>query len=265
MDTLLKLSKKPAISVIIPSYNEEKLLPECLTSLTKQTFTDFEVIVVDNNCRDKTPEIAKRFGARVVKEKKQGMIAARQKGFAVAKGTIIARIDADAQANSDWLSVIHKTFEKYPEVVGITGNFTSPSRQLAIGYGIWSFALINILGKGITGHYYLVGSNSAFRKKALSQITPHWDERLNEDFDLSCHLADIGPLLYVPEMRVTLSLRKVRQHPLKGIMTYGFDYPRRYFRTLHTHYPYLRKTRLRSLSFFQPKKKKQENRTIRDH
>lgn len=240
MILLPKFSSKPAISIVIPAYNEEHFLPSCLESLTKQTFTNFEVIVVDNNSHDKTSEIAKDFGARVVTEKTQGMIAARQRGFKVSQGDIIARLDADAQANTNWLSIIKDTFEKYPDTVGITGNFTSSSPKLAKGYEMWSYTLVNLLGKGVTGHYYLIGSNSAFRREALLKITPHLDERLNEDFDLSCHLAEIGSLRYIPEMMVTLSMRRVSKNPFQGMMTYGYDYPKRYFRTLHTHYPYLR-------------------------
>ena len=62
----------PAISVVIPAFNEEKYLPACLEALKKQTFKNYELIVVDNNSTDKTAQIAKKFGARVVKEKKQG-------------------------------------------------------------------------------------------------------------------------------------------------------------------------------------------------
>lgn len=240
MKKLPKLSSKPVISIVIPAFNEEMYLPLCLGSLTKQTFTNFEVIVVDNNCTDNTARIAKKYGARVVKEKSQGMIAARQKGFKVSQGEIVARLDADAEAMPNWLSVIKETFDAYPDVVGITGNFTSSSKRLAKGYEMWSYTLVNLLGKGVTGHAFLIGSNSAFRKSALLKISPHMDERLNEDLDLSCHLAEIGSLRYVPEMMVTLSMRRIRTNPLRGMMTYGVDYPQRYIRTIHTHYPYLK-------------------------
>jgi cellulose synthase/poly-beta-1,6-N-acetylglucosamine synthase-like glycosyltransferase len=50
----------PAVSVIVPTFNEEKFLRNCLLSLKKQDFKDFEIIVVDNNSTDKTGEIAKK-------------------------------------------------------------------------------------------------------------------------------------------------------------------------------------------------------------
>lgn len=59
----------PFFSVVIPAFNEEKFLPNCLKSLKEQDFKDFEIIVVNNNSIDKTAKIAKEFGARVIFEK----------------------------------------------------------------------------------------------------------------------------------------------------------------------------------------------------
>jgi glycosyltransferase involved in cell wall biosynthesis len=59
----------PFISVVIPAYNEERYLPACLKSLQKQTYPSdrYEVILSDNNSSDSTSEIAKKYGARVIK------------------------------------------------------------------------------------------------------------------------------------------------------------------------------------------------------
>ncbi|MCL5008620.1 MAG: glycosyltransferase family 2 protein, partial [Candidatus Marsarchaeota archaeon] len=67
----------PKISVIIPSYNEEKYLNYPLNALHKQTFKDFEIIVVDGNSSDKTRDIAKKHGARIIIEKRKGIGLAR--------------------------------------------------------------------------------------------------------------------------------------------------------------------------------------------
>ena len=61
------------VSVVIPSYNEEKYIGRCLEGIALQIEKPDEVIVVDNNCTDKTVEIAEKFGATIIKEKKQGM------------------------------------------------------------------------------------------------------------------------------------------------------------------------------------------------
>jgi len=82
------------ISVIIPCYNEEKTIEKVIKNIPKDVF---EIIVVDNNSTDKTAEFAKREGAKVVKEKKQGYGYALQRGFKEAKGDIIVTLDGDGQ------------------------------------------------------------------------------------------------------------------------------------------------------------------------
>ena len=82
------------ISTIIPCYNEEKTIEKVIKSVPKDVF---EIIVVDNNSTDKTAEIAKNLGARVVKEKRQGYGYALQRGFKEAKGDIIVTLDGDGQ------------------------------------------------------------------------------------------------------------------------------------------------------------------------
>jgi len=63
------------ISVVIPAYNEEKLLKKTLESIRDQIEKPFEIIVVDNNSTDKTAQVAKKMGAIVIKEVKQGQTA----------------------------------------------------------------------------------------------------------------------------------------------------------------------------------------------
>jgi glycosyltransferase involved in cell wall biosynthesis len=93
----------PLISVIIPAFNEEKFLGNCLFSLKNQDFNDFEIIVVDNNSRDKTSKIAKKFGVKLVSEKNQGAALARNRGAKEAKGEILAFTDADTILPKNWL------------------------------------------------------------------------------------------------------------------------------------------------------------------
>ena len=99
------------ISVVIPTFNEEKLLSKCLESLQKQTVKPFEIIVVDNNSTDTTAAIAKKMGVKVISEKNQGISFARNAGFNAAKGDIIARLDADTTALPNWIERIKKDIE----------------------------------------------------------------------------------------------------------------------------------------------------------
>jgi len=81
------------ISIIIPTYNEENFLPKLLRSIKKQTYRNYEVIVADNKSTDKTPEVAKKYNARLVEG---GAVAVgRNHGAKKAKGDIFLFLDAD--------------------------------------------------------------------------------------------------------------------------------------------------------------------------
>ncbi|MBA4320197.1 MAG: hypothetical protein C0412_17505, partial [Flavobacterium sp.] len=86
------------ISVIVPCYNEEESIGQVIDLMPKEIF---EVIVVDNNCTDKTAEIAQQKGARVVKEPMRGYGMAIRKGFEKSKGDILVVLDGDAQYPAD--------------------------------------------------------------------------------------------------------------------------------------------------------------------
>lgn len=81
-------------SIIIPCFNEEESLLEVLKTMPKEAY---EVIVVDNNSTDKTGDVARAHGAKVVVEKTQGYGAAIRKGLEVAKGDILVVLDGDGQ------------------------------------------------------------------------------------------------------------------------------------------------------------------------
>ena len=95
-----KVSKKfKKITVLIPCYNEEKglkkLIPAIPVKQLKKIGYDTEILVVDNNSRDKTSQIARKLGARVLFQKKQGKTYALEAGFKAAKGEILVTIDGD--------------------------------------------------------------------------------------------------------------------------------------------------------------------------
>ena len=88
---------KPKLSVIIASYNHQDYIAETLESLEKQTFQDFEIIVVDDGSTDKTVEVAKNFPSRaqIFTQENQGVVAARNRGANLAKGEYICFVDSD--------------------------------------------------------------------------------------------------------------------------------------------------------------------------
>ncbi len=96
----------PFVSVVVPLYNNEATIRECLQSLLKQDYAKqrYEVIVVDNNSKDRSTEIINEFPVKYAEERKvRSSYAARNKGINHAKGNIIAFIDADCIADDEWL------------------------------------------------------------------------------------------------------------------------------------------------------------------
>jgi len=98
------------LSIIIPTLNEENFLPLLLKSIKKQNFKDYEIIVADNNSTDKTIEIAKSYGCKVVRG---GLPAkGRNEGAKVAQGDLFLFLDADAILPENSLDKFLKELEK---------------------------------------------------------------------------------------------------------------------------------------------------------
>jgi glycosyltransferase involved in cell wall biosynthesis len=116
-------------SVIIPAYNEEKTIGNTLESLREQSFRDFEIIVVNDGSRDRTAEIAKKAGAKVITQKNAGPAAARNNGARAAKGEFVVFIDADCVADERWLEHMLKPFSD-KEVAGVQGAYKSNQKSL---------------------------------------------------------------------------------------------------------------------------------------
>ena len=225
---------KPLISVIVPAWNEEKYIGRCLESLKKQTYLNYEIVVIDNNCIDKTVEIAKKFGARVVAEKKQGMIPARQRGFKEARGEIVVKTDADCVPKANWLETIYRTFQKNPKAVAVFG----PVRFIDEGIITQSISYLFILWmifstRILMGHYQLIGGNSAIRREVIKKIKPHLnDKQVHEDIDLSCHVNCYGKIVYKRSIVVDTSGRRFVYNPFAFV-----EYVHRFFKTYFLHHP----------------------------
>jgi glycosyltransferase involved in cell wall biosynthesis len=91
--------KLPLISVVLPVYNVEQYIEECMNSILNQTFQDFEILVIDDCSTDNTLNIIKSFNDKriviIEKEKNKGLIDSLNIGFKAAKGKYIARVDGD--------------------------------------------------------------------------------------------------------------------------------------------------------------------------
>lgn len=105
-------SRKPEVSIIVPVYNVEKYLRECLESIESQTFKDWECVVVDDGATDRSGEICDEFARRdprfkVLHVKNGGLASARNKGIREAQGRFIAFCDSDDWFAPDAIEKMH--------------------------------------------------------------------------------------------------------------------------------------------------------------
>ena len=114
------------VSVLVCAYNAADTLDECLTSLERLTYPDYEVIVVNDGSRDATGEIARRHPfCRVIDLDHAGLSAARNAALAAATGDIVAYTDADVRVDPDWLTYLVQPFAT-AEVVAAGGLSLPP-------------------------------------------------------------------------------------------------------------------------------------------
>lgn len=108
----------PLISVIIPTYNNEKFIDRCLQSVLEQTLREIEVIVINDGSTDSTREILSIYEyhdsrIKVIDQENQRQGAARNRGLDIAKGKYVAFVDADDWIDSDYLELLYNAAEKY--------------------------------------------------------------------------------------------------------------------------------------------------------
>jgi len=120
----IQSGKQPLFSVIIPLYNKEPHIKRALDSVLAQTFSDFEIIVVDDGSADKSSEIVKSYANEkitLIQQKNTGESGARNRGIREANGKIIAFLDADDAWLPHFLETIARLHQTFPEA-GIYGT-----------------------------------------------------------------------------------------------------------------------------------------------
>lgn len=220
------------ISVVIPVFNEEKYINQCLESLKNQEEKPDEIILVDNNCTDKTIEIAKNYRVRIIKETKQGITFARNTGFNASKYEIIARCDADAIPPKNWIKRIKEVFSR-KKIDAITG----PVLFYDLPFPTLFFTKIYLKGMKTLqqGKNTLIGPNMAIKKNIWNKIKDKIcldDKRVHEDIDLAIHLSQVGGKIHLDnQLIVKISGRRIKNNPL----SFFVEYPVRLINTLKSH------------------------------
>ena len=117
--------KTPRVSVIIPTYNSAKYLAEAIDSVLNQTYTNYEIIVIDDGSTDNTVEILEQYQDQIhyLYQENQGVSAARNQGISWAKGELIAFLDADDIFMAHKLEKQVAVFEQEPELGIVNSGF----------------------------------------------------------------------------------------------------------------------------------------------
>ena len=209
------------ISIVVCTHNRADLLADCVDSLLKQTIEKnrFEIIIVDNNSTDNTEKIAKKLinssDIKYLQEKTIGYSAPRNCGWKTASGNIVAYIDDDEIATSDWLENIEKAFQigEKPDIVGgicmLKYDVNPPD------WFIESMGGTNInRQKGILNQRkdcYLGCGNIAFKKEVLEKLNGFSNDfnmkngflMTGEDTDICLRAKNAGfQLFYDPDIKI---------------------------------------------------------------
>jgi peptidoglycan/xylan/chitin deacetylase (PgdA/CDA1 family) len=178
------MKKTPTITVIVPAFNEEEMVADCILSIQQQDYDgDYEIIVVNNASTDRTEEIAGSLGVTVVYEPKQGYVHALRAGFGAATGDIIACVDADTRVPRFWLSRISENLSN-KGTVACSGVFMFYDGPLFIRF------IGRVFGKC---NYHLAGANMAVWRStylASGGFDPHVN--MGADVELGQRLAKFG-------------------------------------------------------------------------
>jgi cellulose synthase/poly-beta-1,6-N-acetylglucosamine synthase-like glycosyltransferase len=217
---------RPSVSIVIPAYNEETVIRQCVTAAIYQSVPALEIIVVDNKSKDATAAIVRQMqeeypesGIRLLsQDAEQGLIPTRNFGLDSAHGDILGRIDADSLLEPDWVEEVLKAFAD-PSVQAATGPvvyYDMPMRRFGLKADDRVRRLMLKLAK--QQYHFLFGSNMALRRSAWETIRGEVcrDEKdeMHEDIDLSLHLAEHELRVeYWPEMVSGMSARRLEDSP----------------------------------------------------
>ncbi len=210
------------ISIIIPTYNEEKLIEKTLLQFTDelQKKYNLEIIVSDGGSKDKTLEIVRQFQCTIIthdEQRKQTIAEGRNAGARCAKGDILFFLNGDTVIDDhdvDGFLKIALDKVKQDGVVAVTCSvYIYPEEARTIDRFVhtlynWYFYSLNLLGMGMGRGECQIVKRDAFWKVGGNQI----QIAAGEDFDLFTRLIRIGKIKFLRKLRVYESPRRYRKY-----------------------------------------------------
>lgn len=199
------------LSIIIPTRNEEHYLPTLLTSIHKQSYTEYEILVVDAKSTDKTAKEAKKLGTQVIPSLKQNVSYQRNLGAKHAKGDILLFIDADMELGSPNLfkKIVTTMTDKQIMCCLVPITIKKPTLLDTVMSTVFNATarLGNALGIGGGRGGFL-----AIRKNIFTQVNGFKEtQTIAEDVQLIQKMIRKGKIAYLRHYPVYESPRRYRQ------------------------------------------------------
>lgn len=203
------------ISVLMPVYNAEPYVAEAVESVLNQTFTDFEFIIINDGSTDSSLEILQKYASqdtriKLISRENRGLIITLNEGLALARGTLIARMDADDINCIDRFEKQLDYLNSYPNCVAVgtkTQLIDDENDALCFMGEHESHEEIDSRHiRGIGG--MIIHPSAMIQRAAMISIGGYLDSYPHaEDVDFWLRLAEYGELANLPEV-----LFKYRQH-----------------------------------------------------
>ncbi|AKG21004.1 glycosyltransferase family 2 protein [Calothrix sp. 336/3] len=200
----------PKVSVVIPAYNAMAHLPETLESILRQTFTDFEVLIINDGSSDQIIPWTKKITdsrVKLISQANQGVSVARNTGINYAQGDYVAFIDADDLWEATKLEQQVQYMETHPEV-GLCHTWLFLINEQSQPTG-------RVLGTEITGNIWqqlleknVIACSSTFVRRNCFRDVGSFDRNLRvaEDWDMWLRIAAKYPIGVIKEPLVSYRL-----------------------------------------------------------
>ena len=197
----------PTISVIVPAYNAERTILETLTSVQQQTFSDFELIVINDGSTDKTLELLNTVEdsrLKIFSYENGGHAVARNRGISQATGKFMAFLDADDLWTPDKLELQLAALQQHPEAgVAYSWAYYMDDKGESLQVDQPIFFEGNVHAELLVRDFIVSGSNCLVRREAIESVG-EFEPALPcaADWDYWLRLAARWPFVVVPKPQI---------------------------------------------------------------
>lgn len=212
-----KAAKKPWLSIVVPTLNEEKRIAVTLKHL-RDCCPGVEIIVPDGRSEDHTVRIAQEYADKIIVEKKRKSIGAgRNQGARYASAPIILFNDADTLPEKHFFNAMRAAFDD--ERVAGVGCKIMPREAGFMANAIFEFLNLLVFASVVAGRPSIAGNCVAYRKKAFWAVKG-FDEEMeaSEDQDLCIRVSRLGEVVYLKDVTAWTSSRRLKKMGWLGLL-----------------------------------------------